>query len=172
MRFNGNPKKVEVPATWVGPDDKDATKQKLTVRVPMEAMTGPLKVRVVVNRMSITSKASAMSFAVGPPSINRQLTTSSGAEMAPVTISGMNFVPGKDDNGQDYTVVRFANGTGGEVRATIRSITTTVIDTAVPTGAKSGSVSVNTPQGSDLFDFSVIGGAKPEIRKLRPARRP
>ena len=172
VRFNGNPKKVEVPATSVGPDDKDATKQKLTVRVPMGAMTGPLKVRVVVNGMSITSKASAMSFVVGPPSINRQLTTSSGAEMAPVTISGMNFVPGKDDNGQDYTVVRFANGTGGEVRATIRSITTTVIDTAVPTGAKSGSVSVNTPQGSDLFDFSVMGGAKPEIRKFAPLDGP
>ena len=51
-----------------------------------------------------------------------------------------------------------------DVRATIRSITTTVIDTAVPTGAKSGLVSVNTPQGSDMFNFSVTGGVKREIR--------
>ncbi len=172
VRFNGNPKKVEVPATSVGRDDQDASKQKLTVSVPMGAITGPLKVRVVVNGMSITSKGSALSFVVGPPSINRQLTTSSGAEMAPVTISGMNFVPGKDGNDQDYTVVKFANGTGDGVRATIRAITTTVIDTAVPTGAKSGLVSVNTPQGSDTFDFSVLGGVKPEILKFAPLDGP
>jgi hypothetical protein len=172
VRFNGNPKKVEVLAISVGPDDKDTAKQKLTATVPMGAITGPLKVRVLVNGMSITSKASAMSFVVGPPSINRQLTTSSGAEMAPVTISGMNFVPGKDGNGQDYTVVKFSNGTVDEVRAPIRSITTTVIDTAVPTGAKSGSVSLNTPQGSDMFDFSVMGGAKPEIRGFAPLDGP
>ena len=167
VKFNGNPRRVEVPATSVGTDDKNPTRQKLTVTVPSGAITGTLKVRVVVNGMSITSKASAMAFIVGAPTIDRLQTTSSGTEMAPVTITGMNFVPGKDDTGKDYTVVQFFNG----VRAAIRSITIAVIETSVPTGAQTGLVSVSTPQGTAMFDFTVIPPGpnlrSPGLRHLR-----
>ena len=89
--FNGDPKRVPKAAKSVSADGK-----MLTVNVPAGAITGTLRAKVMVNGTSIKSKPSTVEFVVGSPKI---LTApSSGAVGAMITITGMNFVPGKDTN--------------------------------------------------------------------------
>ena len=171
--FNGDPKRVPKAAKSVSADGK-----MLTVNVPAGAITGTLRAKVMVNGTSIKSKPSTVEFVVGSPKI---LTApSSGAVGAMITITGMNFVPGKDTNGKDYTVVQFSgapqNGMPTVIPAVNPTVTTTRIDLLVPMGAITGPVSVVTPQTPPAmfpFPFTVIQPSpKPEITRFAPLEGP
>jgi CSLREA domain-containing protein len=130
---------------------KVVSNSTITATVPTGATTGPIKVTTPSGTLT-----SATNFKVSPK-VNSFTPTSGKVETA-VTISGLNFI--------GTTAVSF-NGVNA---TTFSIISATSVKANVPLGAKTGPVSVTTPDGSgsSATNFTVLSG----ISGFAPASGP
>jgi hypothetical protein len=120
---------------------KVVSNNMITATVPTGATTGPIKVTTPLGTFT-----SGSNFKVSPK-VNSFTPTSGKAEAA-VTIAGLNFT--------GATAVSF-NGVNA---TTFTVVSATSIKTNVPLGAKTGPISVTTPDGTgtSATNFTVLSG--------------
>lgn len=140
--FSATPSENAVTFNGVAASVTLSTPTRIDTAVPSGATTGPI--RVTTPGGSDTSGA-PFTVTTGPPTLTR-FSPTIGTTGTPVTLTGTNFDTTPANNEVEFN----------SVRSSVSSSTPTTIVTSVPSGARSGPISVRTPSGSvSRGDFFV-----------------
>ncbi|PYU95571.1 MAG: hypothetical protein DMG25_03875 [Acidobacteria bacterium] len=127
---------------------------RITTTVPAGATSGAISVTNAAG-----TGASSSAFTVVPPPVISSLAPASGPVGTPVTLTGSNFT--------GATAVAF-NGAA----ASFTVVSDSRIDTTVPSGATTGTISVTTAAGTGTstssFTVTTAGSAPPAIASFAP----
>jgi len=144
--YSATPSQNSVTFNGVAATVISSTLTRIVTTVPAGATTGPIAVTTPAGGAISSTNFNVTGAPVSAPTL-ASFTPAIGVPGTAVTITGTNF-----DTTQNNDEVRFS-----PALATVSTATTTSISTIVPVGARSGKLSVSTPNGTAIStqDFFV-----------------